>query len=153
MKGTLNNRIPILLLSMAAVVGNACAVERSRPSIEERVQGAELVVVADGIELLQNTGREFDKFFRVNARVAGVLKGHVMIGDRIEMVVDNTIAELGNDCCAPGRVYVLFLREKDGKYHFVGSPEGAVLVELTSTHPPALPEAGVDQGAGIRRCD
>jgi len=130
MKDTLNNWLPVLLLSMVAIVGNACAVEHSRPSIEERVQVAELVVVADDIELLPHTGQEFDKFFRVKARVASVLKGKATIGDRIEVAVDNTIAELRNDCCARGRVYVLFLREKDGKYHFVGSPEGAVPVEL-----------------------
>lgn len=132
MKGTLNNWLPVLLLSMVAVVGSACAVERSRPFIEEQVQGAELVVVADGIELLSHTGREFDKFFRVKVRVASVLKGQAAIGDRIEVVVDNTIAELRNNCCAPGRVYVLFLREKDGKYHFFGSPEGAITVDLVA---------------------
>ncbi|WP_242163619.1 hypothetical protein [Lysobacter sp. M15] len=130
MKATLNNWLPVLLLSLPACIGNACAVERTRPSIEERVQSAELVVVTDDIELLPNTGQEFDKFFRVRARVASVLKGQVAVGDRIEVVVDNTIAERRNDCCVPGNVYVLFLRERAGKYHFVGSPSGAVLVEL-----------------------
>jgi hypothetical protein len=130
MKTTLNNWLAVLLLSLFAAAGNACAVERTRPSIEERIQGAELVIVADGIALLPHAGKEFDKFFRVQARVASVLKGQAKIGDRIEVVVDNTIAEQRNDCCAPGKVYVLFLRRKDGKYHFVGSPLGAVPVEL-----------------------
>ncbi|KLD77065.1 hypothetical protein XhyaCFBP1156_20130 [Xanthomonas hyacinthi] len=105
--------------------------------MEQRVQSAELVVVTDDIELLPHTSQEFDKFFRVKARVASVLKGQAAIGDRIEMVVDNTIAERRNDCCVPGNVYVLFLREQGGKYHFVGSQPGAILVELQGRKVPA----------------
>lgn len=130
MKATSNNWLPVLLLSLLTAAGNACAVERPRPSIEERVQGAELVIVADGIEQLPHAGKEFDKFFRVQVRVASVLKGQAKVGDRIEVVVDDTIAELRNDCCAPSRVYVLFLRRKADQYYFVGSPLGAVPVEL-----------------------
>lgn len=130
-----NNWLPLLLLTVLAT-GSACAVERAKPPIEERVKGADLVIVADGIEQLPHTGKEFGKFFRVEARVASVLKGQAKIGDRIEVVVDNTIAELRNDCCAPGKVYVLFLRQKVGKYYFVGSPLGAVPVELQA---PAMP--------------
>lgn len=130
MTSTSNNWAACLLLALVAVVGSACAVERTRPSIEQRVQSAELVIVADDIQQLPKVGKEFDKFFRVQARVASVLKGKAAIGDRIEVVVDNTIAEQRNDCCALGKVYVLFLRQKDGRYSFVGSPLGAVPVEL-----------------------
>lgn len=126
----LSSWLQIMLLSLFVMVGNAGAVERPRLSIEKRIQDAELVIVADDIELLPRAGREFDKFYRVEARVAGVLKGHAAVADRIEVVVDNTIAEYQNDCCAEGKVYVLFLRKKGEQYHFVGSPSGAVPVEL-----------------------
>ena len=56
MKATLNNWLPVFLLSLPACIGNACAVERTRPSMEERVQSAELVVVTDDFELLPHTG-------------------------------------------------------------------------------------------------
>lgn len=115
---------------LQALAGNACAVERSNPSLDERIQGAELVVVADSIEPQPFTGREFDKFHRVKVRGASVLKGSAKVGDHIEVVVNNTIAEHRNDCCAPGKAYVLFLRQQDGRYLFVGSPLGAVPVEL-----------------------
>ncbi len=141
MKGTLNKWLPALLLSTVALVGNACAVEMTRPSLEERVKGAELIVVADNIEQLPHAGKQFNKFFRVKARVASVLKGQAKIGDHIEVVVDNTIAELRNDCCSQGQVYVFFLRAKDGKYQFVGSPSGSVLVELQARKASQRPES------------
>lgn len=87
-------------------------------------------MVADGAKPQPFTDREFDKFYRVNVRVAGVLKGDARVGDRIEVVVNNIIAEHRNDCCIPGKAYVLFLQEQDGKYVFVGSPMGAVPIEL-----------------------
>lgn len=116
-----------LLLTLA---GSACAVERPNPSLEERVQGAELVVVADSAEPQPFTGREFDKFYCVKVRVAGVLKGDAKVGERIEVVVNNTIAEHRNDCCIPGKTYVLFLQQQDGKYLLLGSPLGAVPIDL-----------------------
>ena len=75
------------------------------------------------------TDKEFDKFYRVSARVAGVLKGKAKIGDRIEVVVNGTISEQRNDCCVPGKMYVMFLEFIDGKFYFVGSPIGAIPVE------------------------
>lgn len=128
MKTMSNNLLPIVLAML--LTGAACAVERPRPPVEERVKVADLVIVADGIQKLPKTNKEFDKFFRVQARVAGVLKGPAKVGDHVEVVVDNTISELRNNCCEPGKVYVLFLRRWEGKYAFVGSPLGAVPVEL-----------------------
>ncbi|MEN5116042.1 hypothetical protein ABE488_01730 [Luteimonas sp. TWI662] len=127
MNATSNNLLAALLLTLS---GGACAVERPNPSLEERVQGAELVVVADSAEPQPFTGREFDKFYRVKVRVAGVLKGDAKMGDRIEVVVNNTIAEHRNDCCVAGKAYAMFLQQQDGKYLFVGSPLGAVPIEL-----------------------
>lgn len=75
------------------------------------------------------TDKEFNKFYRVSARVAGILKGKAKIGDRVEVVVDGTISEQRNDCCAPGKMYVMFLELTDGKFYFVGSPLGAVQIE------------------------
>lgn len=119
------------LLLAAVVVGNACAVERPNPSIEERVAKAELIVVVDGVKPLPYSDKEFDKFYRVEARVAGVLKGKAAIGKRIEVVVNDTIAEYRNQCCAAGQSYVLFLRLYKGKYVFVGSPNGAIPLNLS----------------------
>lgn len=121
---------PLLFLA-TLFTGSACAVERPRPAIENRVKNADLVIVADDIQPLPIEGNEFDKFFRVHARIATVLKGDAAVGDHIEVIVDNTIAELRNDCCIPGKIYVLFLRHESGKrYSFVGSPPGAIQVEL-----------------------
>lgn len=88
------------------------------------MHGAELVVVVDAVEPQPFVGREFDKFYRVRGRVAGVIKGNAAVGDRLEVVVDQSIAEQRNDCCTPGGVYVLFLREQDGRHYIVGSPLG-----------------------------
>lgn len=115
-----------LACMLLALPGSACAVERPNPSLDERVRESELVVVADNIQPQSFAGREFGRFYRVKVRVTGVLKGGANVGDRIEVVVDNTIAERRNDCCTPGQSYVLFLREHDGRYVFVGSPLGAV---------------------------
>ena len=112
------------------MAGNACAVERPNPSLEERVASAELVAVLDGIEPVPYEGKEFDKFYRVSARVAGVLKGAARVGDRIEVLVDGTISEHRNECCEAGKSYVMFLREREGRFVFVGSPLGAVPLEL-----------------------
>lgn len=127
MNATSSNLLAALLLTLT---GNACAVERPKSSLEERVQGAELVVVADGAEPQPFAGREFDKFYRVKMRIAGLLKGNARTGDRIEVVVNNTIAEHRNDCCIPGKTYVLFLKQQDGKYLLFGSPLGAVPIDL-----------------------
>lgn len=113
-----------------ALTGNACAVDRPNPTLEQRAQDAELVAVVDTVEPIPHEAKEFDKFYRVHARVAGVLKGKATVGDRIEVVVDGTISELRNDCCEAGRAYVLFLRRREGKYVFVGSPNGAVPLDL-----------------------
>ena len=125
---TISNKWSIWLLSLAAIVGNAYAVERPNPTLEERVTQAELVVAIDDINLLPRTPPEFDKFFRIEARV---LKGRAETGERIEIVVDNTISELGNECCSSGKAYVVFLREKDDKYYFVGSPLGSIPLDLS----------------------
>ena len=130
MNTTSSNGLALLLLALVTMAGNASAVARPNPSLEERTQEAELVVVADGVEPQPLVGREFDKFYRVQVRVAGVLKGNATIGDRL-VVVDNTIAEYRNDCCTSGQLYVMFLREHDGQYHFVGSPLGAIPVALS----------------------
>lgn len=125
-------RFLIIAIAALPVLGSsgACAVERPNPSAEERVRDAELVVVVDGIEMLPKTSREFDKFYRVSARIAGVVKGGAAIGDRIEVVVDATIAEHRNDCCEPGRKYVTFLRKKGEHYQFVGSPLGTIPLQF-----------------------
>lgn len=120
------------LLLALAFAGNACAVDRPNPSLEERAAAAELIAVVDAIEPIPHEGKEFDKFYRVSARVAGVLKGEARIGDRIVVVVDGTISERRNDCCDVGKPYVVFLREREGRYMFVGSPLGAVPVEFQS---------------------
>lgn len=120
------------LLLAVVIAGNACAVERPNPSLEIRSKKAGLVVVADEIERLPMTGKEFSKFYRVSARVAGILKGKAKIGDRIVVVVDGTISEQRNDCCVPGKTYVMFLELADGKFYFVGSPLGAVPLELSA---------------------
>ena len=120
------SRWSILLLILAAIAGNACAVVRPKPSIEDRVKQAELVVVVADVELLPRTPPEFERFYRIKARIAGVLKGDAAIGDNIEVVVNGTISELRNDCCEAGRSYVLFLSKEDSKYHFVGSPLGSI---------------------------
>ena len=133
MNATPSKLLLMLLLPLTVVVGNAYAVERPNPSLEERVQAAELVVVVDDIEHLPKTSQEFSKFFRVKTRIAGVLKGQIEIGERIEVVVDNTISELKNDCCSSGQAYVLFLREKEGKYYFVGSPLGSIPLNLRTS--------------------
>ena len=117
-------------LSLMLCIGSACAVEPPNPSLESRVRDAELVIVVDEIELLPRSPKEFDKYYRVSARAAGVLKGKVGIGDRIEVVVDATISEQRNSCCIPGHTYVLFLKRWDDKYVFVGSPLGAIPVEF-----------------------
>lgn len=49
---------------------------------------------------------------------------------RVPMPLDHTIAERRNDCCETGGVYVLFLRERGGIFQFVGSPLGAIPVQL-----------------------
>lgn len=126
---------PIMLSKFAillatVIAGNACAIERPNPSLETRVARAELVVVVDGIKPLPRTAKEFDKLYRVQARVAGILKGKAEVGKTIEVVVDNTISELRNNCCAVGQSYVLFLRQHKGKYLFVGSPNGAVPLDF-----------------------
>jgi hypothetical protein len=118
------SKLSILLATVIA--GNACAIERPNPSLEKRVALAELVVVVDGIKPLPRTAKEFDKFYRVQARVAGVLKGKAAIGKPIEVLVDNSISELRNNCCTVGQSYVLFLRQHEGRYVFVGSPNGAI---------------------------
>lgn len=122
-----------LLLSLA-LAGNACAVDRPNPPLEERAAAAALVAVVDAIEPIPHEGKEFDKFYRVSARVAGVLKGDAQVGERIVIVVDGTISELRNDCCEVGKPYVVFLRpqEGQGRYLFVGSPLGAIPLELQS---------------------
>ena len=120
------------LLLTVVIAGNACAVERPNPSIEDRVAKAELIVVVDGVKPLPHSVKEFDKFYRLEARVAGVLKGKADIGKRIEIVVDDTIAEHRNKCCTAGQSYVLFLRQLQGKYVFVGSPNGAIPLELSA---------------------
>jgi hypothetical protein len=118
------------LLLTLGLAGSACAVDRPNPSLEERAAGAELVAVVDAIEPIPHEGKEFDQFYRVSARVAGVLKGGAEVGDRIVVVVDGTISELRNDCCEAGRSYVVFLREWKGRYVFVGGPLGAVPLEF-----------------------
>lgn len=120
-----------LLLSLA-LAGNACAVDRPNPPLEERAAAAALVAVVDGIEPFPHEGKEFDKFYRVSARVAGVLRGDAQVGERIVIVVDGTISELRNDCCEAGKSYVVFLREQEGqgRYLFVGSPLGAVPLDF-----------------------
>lgn len=120
------------LLLVAVISNNACAVERPNPSIEQRVAKAELIVVVDSVRPLPHAAKEFDKFYRAEARVAGVLKGKADIGERIEVVVNNTIAENRNNCCTAGQSYVLFLRPYQGKYVFVGSPNGAIPLELSA---------------------
>ncbi|MDH5821556.1 hypothetical protein QFW77_00915 [Luteimonas sp. RD2P54] len=121
---------PIWILALVALAGNVCAVDRPNLSLEERVAAAELVAVVDAIEPIPYDGKEFDKFYRVSARVAGVLKGDAKVSDRIEVVVDGTISEHRNDCCEAGKSYVVFLREREGRYLFVGSPLGAVPLKL-----------------------
>lgn len=121
------------LLLALALAGNACAVERRIPSLEERATTAPLVAVVDSIEPIPHEGKEFDRFYRVNARVAGVLKGDAKVGDRLEVIVDGTISELRNDCCEAGKSYVVFLRKQEGRYVFVGSPLGAIHLYLQST--------------------
>ena len=49
------SRWSILLLILAAIAGNACAVVRPKPSIEDRVKQAELVVVVADVELLPDS--------------------------------------------------------------------------------------------------
>ena len=120
------------LMLSALVVGNACAIERPNPSIEDRVAKAELIVVVEDVKPLPRTPKEFDKFYRVEARVAGVLKGKADIGTHIEIVVNNTISEHRNMCCTTGQAYVLFLHQHDGAYVFVGSPNGAIPLDLTA---------------------
>ncbi|PZP58822.1 MULTISPECIES: hypothetical protein [Pseudoxanthomonas] len=119
---------------LALTLGDAGAVERPQPPLETRVRDANLVAVVDAVERLPATAKEFDKFYRVRVRVAGVLKGDARIGDHIEVVVNGTISEQRNDCCVPGRTYVMFLAPKDGRFYFVGSPLGAVPVDLHGSH-------------------
>ncbi len=118
------------ILALLALTGPAFGVDRPNLSLEERSAVAELVAVVDDIELIPNEGQEFDKLYRVSARVAGVLKGEAKVGDRIVVVVDGTISEHRNDCCESGKSYVVFLREREGRYMFVGSPLGAVPLEF-----------------------
>jgi len=124
------------LLLPLALVGNACAVNRPGLPLDERVAAAELVAVVDAIEPIPHEGNEFDKFYRVSARVAGVLKGDARVGECIVVVVDGTISELRNDCCEAGKSYVVFLRQQggQGRYLFVGSPLGAIPLGLQSNH-------------------
>lgn len=124
-----------LLLSLA-LVGNACAVNRPSLPLDEWVAAAELVAVVDAIEPIPHESNEFDNFYRVSARVAAVLKGDTRVGERLVVVVDGTISELRNDCCEAGKSYVVFLRQQEGqgRYLFVGSPLGAVPLELQSNH-------------------
>lgn len=123
----------VAFLLALALAGNACAVERRISTFEERAGTAQLVAVVDSVEPIPHEGKEFDRFYRVNARVAGVLKGDAKVDDRLEIIVDGTISELRNDCCQPGKSYVVFLREQEGQYAFVGSPLGAIPLDLQST--------------------
>lgn len=131
MNATSNSLTILLSLAFAAATDNAYAVARPNPSLEERTQESELVVVADAVEPQPFVGREFDKFYRARFRVASVLKGNAAVGDRLEVVVNNSIAEHRNDCCTSGQVYVMFLSKHDGRYYFVGGPLGAIPVELS----------------------
>ncbi|NZA27708.1 hypothetical protein H0E84_15105 [Luteimonas sp. SJ-92] len=120
------------LFGLVALAGNAYAVESPNPAVEQRVAAAELVAVVDAIEPFPRTDREFAELHRVSARIAGVLKGDARAGERVEILIDRTISEHATDCCAAGRAYVVFLRKREGRYLFVGSPLGAIPLELQS---------------------
>jgi len=124
------NKWFFLLSMLVAVSGAVHAVEPPNPSIETRMRDAQLVVVANKVELLPRAAHEFRKYYRVSARVAGVLKGKIGVGERIEIVVDATVSEHRNACCEEDRAYVMFLKLEDGKYAFVGSPLGAIPLDL-----------------------
>jgi hypothetical protein len=126
----LSRRLAILMI--VVFISGAYAVERPNPSLETRVHDADLIVVVDGIEQLPMADNEGARFHRVSARIASVLKGDAKIDERIEIVVDGTISELRNDCCVPGKSYVVFLTRDGDKYDFVGSPLGAILIEPQS---------------------
>lgn len=127
------NKGSLLLFLLLAISGCAGAVDRPNPTAEFRLKNSDLVVVVNEVEILPHKGIEFDKFFRIKARIAGVLKGRAEINDFIEVVIDNTISELRNDCCTQQGAYVLFLKKFDGnKYSLVGSPLGAIPLNLTA---------------------
>lgn len=130
MNATSNNWRICMSVILFALIGSVGAVERPNLSFDERARSADFVVVADVAGLMPFIGQEFDKFYRVQVRVAAVLKGNVTIGDHLEVRVDQTIAEQRNNCCDTGAVYVLFLRRRGAVFHFVGSPLGAIPVEF-----------------------
>lgn len=135
----MSNKGSLLLFLLLPFWECAEAVERPNPTAEFRVKNSDLVVVVNAVEVLPHEGIEFDKFFRIKARVAGVLKGKAEIDDFVEVVIDNTISELRNDCCTQQGSYVLFLKKFDGnKYSLVGSPLGAIPLNLAA--PPRLQE-------------
>lgn len=124
------NKLISLLLMLVAACGAVHAVEPPNPSVEIRLHDAQLVVVVNEIELLPKAANEFGKYYRVRARVVGVIKGRISIGERIEIVVDATVSELRNACCEQGHAYVLFLTSEGSKFSFVGSPLGAIPLDL-----------------------
>jgi hypothetical protein len=115
--------IVVSLSTMAAdALGN---VAREYP-LEKKVHSADVVIIGRAVSTRSEASGVLTlEYARVH--VDKVLKGTPP--DEIEVLTKGSAAELNTDCCAPGGVYLFFLRKtKNDKYESVNGKFGIYAV-------------------------